>query len=1617
MAENKNSFIKSKMNKDLDDRLVPNNEYRDGSNIAVSRSESQDVGALESVLGNEKVIDETGNGVVCIGAYTDEASGYIYWFMTNYSAEQRIPATSTAVCKILRWQPSSNTSTADVLVEGNFLNFSTLSREEGIHLLETLLFFTDNRNQPRVINVVTAIQDPTYYSDETSVTVCKFAPYLPPNLIDLRSISALKPSTMSNAQNLPTIRIGTQEWATENLNVNRYRNGDLIPEAVSLVDWEAYDTASEGCWCYYENLLDNGVIYGKLYNRWAVEDARNLAPYGYTIAEEADFTALLTETATGTPANIKSVNYWTTTADSDNNSSGFNAKPSGQRTADSVTPVDFEELNLEAKIWCSDVDKYLYIEDNANPAIVQANTLGSIAGYAVRVLKNAGFKGWQGDPEFIRDKFVRFSYRFKYADGEYSLIAPFSQECFIPEQEGRFLNDDEDEAMRSTVVNFMQNNINNIVLNIELPSLDIVNDYQVSDIDIIYKESDSLAFKVLQTVEVDPLFITNLNNTNIYQYTYQSTIPFKLLPTDETTRVYDKVPVRALAQAISGNRVMYANFIQGYDAPLGLDYAVDSAEKNVQLFEEYPQHSVKQNRNYQVGIILADKWGRQTDVILSSKDNVLVAGGEPVEGSNYYTEYRAAENATEVKAWKGENLTLTFDSVINVNGDAEALYAQPDIYSLQPGGGGTGYSAPFPAFLNWSTEELDSVAGQVCYEFYNLLPGPPGAPNTFKLWQNDGTGWTEVALAYTIQNVVASLEICFNGGASLPAGLKLKGEYLFNAEQYYRYEIENFGLDVDPATSIVNTEALFGVGRQLRGKYCDYTEIKDFVQLESPPGTGIDKYYIYTLEEIADNYMFIGDSDPSTNPTNRTEPLTDLAVNNYTYTINPTGFYSYRIVVKQQQQEYYNAYLPGIIQGYPIEGDTRELDSTAFITLVHDNINKIPRQLNEISNQDVQFNSDVTMFGRVTNNTASGAGFNEQYNPLTTPDSVEIIGSTTDIFPEYLYNPPTAAIPAGNLAPGIINAFSIFDIESKPFIAKVSTGKPIGVQENVYVTPPVGEDYPDSMALTVYETSPTISNLELFYETSSSGLISDVNTAIVSSGTAITGLSSFVWLHNEGDCANSNITTPFFAQTPQGIDVTATAAISTVYSFDSNDQVDPSVNRAAEFSINSAGAGAWQLQNVVPHTALTNFGYLEKYQITIQFTQADGTISNQSFVRSLSNDPPICDLAVNPNPGPTQTTILKATGSAFNGIGLLKGYNGGCDSCDRTRDLVWSITSVRWQNSQGIWYNTISGTNTGASAGVFDIDTYYYIRGQGQEEQATCSTMSPENFYGVWLERRTNVSGPFDTLAGDFFAGFLHEITMTLTDDNGTGESTNQIIQFTPQVQSYTGVVYNTYTAQSTTPTDTDYVASNQAAGGPVNMLPGCATASSTPILPIWVGEIANWNPYEVWIYIKISSTNGSAFIMDSRFGGYNVQDGVGPWNPSNVNTTFKAPADGTGNRAFVGPISTPYDTTGTEYYICTSLAAFNATNTELNAGVTPGDAGTIGGTAFDYSECSLINAKHEWTTLNSCSVGATTSVVWVEKVGGVPPTPPVGVQNVSAASGSPPFHTDVWYKTGSWPA
>jgi len=1668
MAENKNSFIKSRMNKDLDDRIIPSNEYRDAQNIAVSRSENEDVGALESILGNELVFSSAGT-IQTIGKYVDERNGFIYYFATDHNGSGLAPSTTTH--RIYRWQPTSGSNTPTILVDGYFLNFSTLAPIYGVSLLEELLFFTDNRNQPRNINVLTASLDVnnTYYKDEESITVCKYFPYEAPSLIDLRSVSDLKPSTMSDAQNLPEITIGAIVFATENLNVTKYRNGDLITHAETRSDWVNANTNEAGAWCYYENNLANGVIYQKLYNSWAVKDSRNICPYGYDVVDESEYTNLNIQVGVTGTGSIKSTDNWTSTSSASNNSTGFDSQPSGERIATSDA-VDFQEINTNAKYWIKGGLKYYSILDTndvptietalisavtgfgsliggttynsatdvATVAVGPATGTGaivtitasngpvtnvvltsggsgynvgdvltisggtddatitvtsisineSIMGFAVRVVKEVGFKGWQGDPEFIKDKFVRFSYRFKFDDGEYSLIAPFSQDCYIPLQEGRFVNDDEDNALRSTIIDFMQNSINNIVLNIELPSLNIIEDYKVEEIDIIYKESDSLTYKILQSIPVNNTFISYLNNTNIYQYTYESTVPFKTLPTDETTRVFDKVPVRARAQEISGNRVMYGNFVQSYNAPLSLDYAAGSTDKNAQEYEEYPQHSVKQNSNYQVGVILADKWGRQTDVILSSKDNVLVAGEQPTEGSNFFTTYRPVENAATVLGWLGESLTMRFDDIITVNGNPAGLYAIPVSYqAIAP------FASPFPSFLNYSVEILNTVANQTVYTFNNISVQDIGVTNIFSLWINQGNGWVLInSTDYGVtddgddQSVVTLT-------ASIPtsSGYELKAQLLYDSK--FRYVIFN----------IANALTIFTVNKKLRGKYQDYVEIKSV--------SGTTNIDIRTDYEIANSYMFIGDTDPSTNTSTRTETRQTITVSNFIYDINVTGFYSYRIVIKQQEQEYYNVYLPGIIDGYPIQGNTTEIGDTSFCVLTHDNINKVPRELTDVGAQDTQFNSKLNMFGRVTNITSTVS--NQQFGPNSTPDIVELIGSIQKVFPDVTYDGTPGSPPSAG-----INNNAIFDIDQKPFIAKINTQKSIGILQSDYNSQAAGAEYPDYLDLAVYETAPTVSNLDLFYETSTTGLISDLNYAIQTAGTQIIGLSPFTWLHNEGDCGGAQLTTPFFALTPDGNDVTSTAAFLSVYSFDSNDDVVTSVNRSQEFSLQNAGGGSFRIDlaasNVagVPHAALTGFSYLQKYQFTIQFTQADGTTSTQQFTRTLLNDPPVIELTQAPQPRALDTTIMKWTGYsgfATYGPGVLRGYNGSCAPCNRTVDLEWVIESARWQNAAGAWYGYITGQSPTGTPTSSDIAYYYFIKGQGQQNQSTCTTASNENFYGLWLERK-NPSGLGGTLEGDFLAANLHEVTMKLVDKNGTDASTSFAIQYTPQALFYTGIRANWYTSNITSgnPGYIDPALQWQSPPtGAVGMTPGCPTSTSTAALPIWVGEVANWTNQTQYIYAKVvrNGTGQSQFI--AKVSGYNTTTAP----------NFEAPASGTGaqNATFTQEITVSDSTSNDSYYILATLQPFNPTQAQLNVGVRPGYSGTdpVTSTSYDWSQCCLINMKIEFTTA-SCASGVSLTLV-SDTIGNQ--NPPPNPELVGPASGSPPFVSNVWFKTTGWPS
>lgn len=84
-----------------------------------------------------------------------------------------------------------------------------------------------------------------------------------------------------------TVTIGNQVWMAENLNVDKFRNGDLILQAKTEEEWKKAGENKHPAWCYFDNDTANDAKYGKLYNWYAVNDPRGLAPAGWHIPTDA----------------------------------------------------------------------------------------------------------------------------------------------------------------------------------------------------------------------------------------------------------------------------------------------------------------------------------------------------------------------------------------------------------------------------------------------------------------------------------------------------------------------------------------------------------------------------------------------------------------------------------------------------------------------------------------------------------------------------------------------------------------------------------------------------------------------------------------------------------------------------------------------------------------------------------------------------------------------------------------------------------------------------------------------------------------------------------------------------------------------------------------------------------------------------------------------------------------------------------------------------------------------------------------------------------------------------------------------------------------------------------
>ena len=217
--------------------------------------------------------------------------------------------------------------------------------------------------------------------------------------------------------------------------------------------------------------------------------------------------------------------------------------------------------------------------------------------------------------------FPRFSLRYKYKDGEYSSFGPFTDVVFNPIYTEEFSVDDfysVKESYNTAMVNSIESiEIKNFI------SSDVPKD--VTQVEILYKEDGSSVVFSIKTIDYDDAEWTD----NVY--TLKSETIFAAIPSNQFLRPFDNVPTKALAQEITGNRLVYGNYTQNYDLlAIGGAKVKPKIEATYNLrplnndFTKGGLPSLKAQREYQLGLVFGDKYGRETPVFTSESGGVNI---------------------------------------------------------------------------------------------------------------------------------------------------------------------------------------------------------------------------------------------------------------------------------------------------------------------------------------------------------------------------------------------------------------------------------------------------------------------------------------------------------------------------------------------------------------------------------------------------------------------------------------------------------------------------------------------------------------------------------------------------------------------------------------------------------------------------------------------------------------------------------------------------------------------------------------------------------------------------------------------------------------------------------
>ena len=725
MPEIKHNFTAGKMNKDLDERLVQNGEYRHAENVQVSTSDGSDIGVIQNVLGNSEITSSiVFDSAVCIATICDEKNDKIYYFVKDTNDY------------ILEYTKNSGIIPVFVDVIGNVLKFEN-NIITGINIIDDLLFWTDNTNEPKKINIqrsidgtdvagtthtklvvndiatsddvtednITVIKTPpkkqltvtnNYFRDpsltHSAVITTSDSMAFPHSLLSssngsLFDFSLIKPgdyfstiiesdinggdefqlswqpntkvvlkefSSNGTAPTVPlqsfTIKGFITNWEYNEFNntvldladlttqvlgagwsetsSNNYGFDDVggSSEKLTIGTWDGSSGQKIKSFRKYRvsfnlDTFDDGggtaILQGKLICRLFNNEINDAGAIPPTVTQAYEFASF--DDLDASIAGFKSYEI----IDSDNVVSVFNDTDAGGQNYPNKIVFESKAATTGGAVFQGSISN-VKIERIDNILSKVQIEVTSVDGTPRTATDNNATQLdyvidlFDEEEGLFENKLPRFSYRYKYEDGEYSSFGPFTPVTFAP---GNF---------RYNSVNGFNQGMTNIIKNVTLggdatKSIFYNAPNDVVSIDILYKEEGSPVVYIVDTLK---------NNENTYAIKKETING--VVAENQLLRPWDNVPKSALSQEVVGNRIVYGNYKQNYNLTdslttlpynLGLDVNIRSTRNSTS--SGIP--SIKSSREYQLGVVYTDKYGRETPVITNSDSTVRLDKLQAVE--------------------------------------------------------------------------------------------------------------------------------------------------------------------------------------------------------------------------------------------------------------------------------------------------------------------------------------------------------------------------------------------------------------------------------------------------------------------------------------------------------------------------------------------------------------------------------------------------------------------------------------------------------------------------------------------------------------------------------------------------------------------------------------------------------------------------------------------------------------------------------------------------------------------------------------------------------------------------------------------------------------------------